>query len=510
MLELVEEHRQRAASASPPPAAGIPWSFPAFCKTAVTEKGHPYTTHDRPYLPAVLEELGITEGTTVQLKARQIGGSTGFVLSLLWFSLLYPRTTQIYMTDTLDHARKFSKGRFRPILHDMGHVPTKNDRKEQLVLEYTMPYTRSIIYMMSAHNGYTQAESISADRVILDEAQNTELEQLDVLTASLARSKYGALLVAGTPDMQGSAWEEFWRRTDMREWNDEIWEAQNPKSEITGFRIPQTLMPDMTDHKLARLKRQAASKAGFLSQVLAIFPAGLGIPLTVAEARFCYRQEEMTIPTRINRTKGPVYAFCDLAGGGDAYTVVTFVQHRHADRAKDKADMLVVLATFAYDDSRNQPMFDKMAAKFEDYAPDAIISDAGGNADLLGRMQDEYDVMTFKSQGIQLDRVKYPGNNHHTISKSFFMQRTIDRILDKRISIPGCRDTLPWTIEHLTAEMSETVNPKNGDAYQRFERMPNRQDDFLQSLMFGEAFLYTMHDDKNPYTWEPDFFTVKM
>ena len=507
MLELIEEHQQRAAQAAPPPAAGIPASFPEFCRNAITEKGHPYTTGDRPYLPAVLEALGTTTDTVVKLKARQVGGSTAFVLSLLWFSLLYPRTTQIYMTDTLDHARKFSKSRFRPILTDMGHIPARNH--ERLVLEYTMPYTRSIIYMMSAHDGYTQAESISADRVILDEAQNTELDRLDTLTASLARSKFGALLVAGTPDMQGSQWESFWRRTDMREWNGQLWDPHNPKSEIAGFRIPQTLMPDMTDAKLARLKRNAASKAGFLSQVLAVFPAGLGIPLTAAEARMCYRQAEMTLPTRIDRAKGPVYAFLDLAGGGNAYTVLTIAQHRHADRARDKADMLQVHAAFAYDDSRNAPLFGKISRQIDAYEPDAIISDAGGNADLLGRLQDEYDVMTFKSQGVQLARVKYPGGGHHTISKSFFMQRAIDRVLDKRISIPGCDDTLPWTIEHLTAETSETIKPRGGDAYQRFELMPNRQDDFLQTLMFGEAFMYTLHDEENPYGWEPDFFTFR-
>lgn len=467
----------------------IPDSLEEFFKSYIrTEKGDKYTFEGREFL----QEIMADDNDIIYLtKGRQVGASTLMAGTIIRNAMKYPRTMHIYIADTYQHARGFARQRLRPILRDTGFVANIPPR-DDLVMELTLP-NRSTILLMGAYNEYRQARSYSADFVYLDEAQLTELHTLANLLEGMSQSKYNRTIIAGTGAPEGSAWEEKWLTTTMCEFEDGKWVKHNPTSSVSGYHITQYMMPNITPEMIEE-KRKRYTAAEFIMEVEGGFATGAEIPLTAAEARkIYYTCEVMPLPTTQKPQNHIRIMSLDLAHGGEAFTVATIISY---SQAEDFSDVLYVEK---YDDSRNTPLMEKLDKLASDWLPDVIISDAGGNIDLLQRLRDKYTVHAYKSGG-QLEHIKYTHADEDTypISKSYFMERTIDRILRRQIRIPDHTHTTPWTIEHLTAERAELIEPKGGATYTRYEKQSNRQDDFLQSLMFAECHIYSITDENNP------------
>ena len=486
------------------PPGEIPNKLTDFCKKYIkTEKAETFDlTGKRRYLIDILSDMN---NLIYVIKGRQVGASTFFAADIIHKALLYPRTTHIYMTDTHPHARYFSLMRFGPMLRSTGIAQQagKRNKRDELVFEYKLP-NGSLVLMQSNYDAFTQARSISADFIWLDECQNAELEQIGNLHSAMSRSKHRRLVLAGTTNHQGSVWEEKWLSSSMSEWTEdsEQWVKLNHNSKVSGYLISQTMMPDMTEERLAEL-RELYSPQQWDTEVVGRFTTGLAQPLTVSEARKCYYKSEMVLPTRINRNNGKVVAALDWAGGGKAFTVLTISQYN------PDTMMLSVLCAHKYTDNRATPLANKIKTVITDYTPDAVVADAGGNIEALELTAESHHVQRYKSQGTANDMAELITYNKDksipldTVSKHPMMARTIQRFLDDKIRIPECSDTAPWTIEHVTAEKSETITPKSGSTpYTRYEKMTNRQDDFLQTLMFTEAWIYAQTDPKNPHNFK--------
>ena len=493
----------------------IPESLEAFCKKYIkNEKGEQFGFEGRDYIHDILND---TNDLLYIIKGRQVGASLIIAADIIHKAMLYPRTTHIYMTDTQPHARIFSKYRFALMLHDTGllaHTSTqviaennkskRNNPNKELVFEYLLP-NRSLVLMQSNYGAFTQSRSIPADFIWLDECQSAELEQIGNLHSAMSRSKHGRLVMAGTTNTQGSVWEQKWRTSTMSEWENKQWVKYNEQSQVSGYLISQLMMPDMTDAKIAQM-RALYSQQEWDTEVVGRFTTGLAQPLNISEARECYYKADMPVlPTRVNRETGKVIATMDLAGGESesaAYTVLTILQY------ETDTDMIHVLNSTRFKARRVNELISQISAIIDDYNPDHIVSDAGGNIVLLDMLSDKYHIHRFTSQGSISDmstKIKYgeQSESRDTIAKHPMMALTIQRWHDQRIRVPDCVELMPWTIEHVTAEKAETVSPAGGTTpYTRYERMPNRQDDFLQTLLFGEAWIYSQHDENNPHNFK--------
>ena len=141
-------------------------------------------------------------------------------------------------------------------------------------------------------------------------------------------------------------------------------------------------------------------------------------------------------------------------------------------------------------------MFGKIDNRLKEWSPEIIASDAGGNNELLYMLNENYDVTAYRHTASK-DNISYKeGQSEVSINKSFMTQRTISRFTENTISIPTPNPN--WLIDQLTAESAETIHSAGGGSSIRFSKLKDRKDDFLQSLIFAEAAIFSMEDSNNP------------
>ena len=364
------------------------------------------------------------------------------------------------------------------------------DRKDRVRAYYLR--NGSVIYIMSAHGQFRQTRGPTIDMLYVDEAQSIEIEHLPVAQSTMMTSKYRKTIVAGTGSLDGDSWHRKWRSSTMQTWNPDTcaWQPNHEESTIAGYHLRWEMSPYYT----AQLDRQLRDEFGpfrYQTEIAGEFATGHQVPLPHSVAIECYHKSEMVLPSQ--RPESEIYASMDLAIGGAAFTILTISTYDEPN------DTVQVLATHKFDEGKSDILFKQVDQIIQDWRPDHIISDAGGNPALTERMTAKYDIHRYHSNATAKAPITYKdGAEAQTISKSHMMQRCISRFERRCISIPHCNDTIPWTIEQLISETAEIVEPKGAAAYPRYDKQHGRQDDFLQSLMFLEAYLYTKSDPANP------------
>lgn len=415
------------------------------------------------------------------IKGRQVGASVLAVGIILYHALKYPGIEIIYSSASVDKLRYFSLSRLRPIMEKSG-VAFKTGQLENRIMEYTL-YNGSKIFLYSDHNGWEGPRSVSSDLIFADEAQLADMSKVTNLREGMAHSKIGKLYFAGTGHHAGSSWESWYRKTKMYEYRGDAWKPDNPTAKHSGYHIPQSLLPTWTPEIEAE-KRQLYNPAEYTMEVDGWFATGMAVPLPLHVVRECLIDSDWIEP---KQSRHHLIAALDLAAGGDSYTVITITDY------DPETDHAAVLYAARYDDMLTADLMPKIEDVVERYKPDTIVSDAGGNIELLAAISAKYDVTAYRL-GPSHDAIKY-GDTEHSVSKSFFVQQVITRFNGKKITVPNPE---PWIADHLTAEQSETRDQPQGNSFLRFSKMPGRQDDMLMSLVFCECAIYQENDDNNP------------
>ena len=462
-----------------------------------TEKGKPYDFEGREYLHGIFAD---ESRVIFEIKGRQVGSSTKLVGYIIYTACRHPQCQILFMSDTMDKAAYFSKHRFRPILRQTGLVPLMTIKQQQ-VGEYTFP-NGSAVFFRSAYDEFNQSRSISADYLLVDEFQDTPVDALAVAEQTLFTSPHARIWLAGTGSYVDTPFDRYWKNTTQAEWTKgKGWVKQNPTATISGYHISQAMMP-WVDDAYIEARRKDYDPDKFDTEVMGINTTGAALPLSPAIVRTCYIPGHMADSIKSD-WRPHTYAALDLASGGPtAKTVLTIARHEPA------TGLMHVLFTEPYSDARGDDLFRKIHPRLEQFSPDTVGSDAGGNDRLVDLMSTEYDmdIHWFRFGDLKDEVIKYPvpeytgapaGSASVVIKRTSFMQRVMSRFHEQQITVPDT-DATQWCIEHLTAESLEYYKTPGGDRRPRYALMPGRADDFLMTLTYIEAMIHMNKDRANP------------
>ena len=413
------------------------------------------------------------------LKARQVGISVYIASYIVWFLLKNPGLTAIYCTDRFDHVKQWHQDKLGVILD--------SPRLSKYLGDDTIKTTRftngSTLHKISAFADMNRARGISADLVIVDEAQGVHLQNLPDLLETQAMSNSPKTIIAGTGNEEGSEWQKLYLKSSQQEWIKDTWQGR--ESAISGYKISQELLFDIAT---LEEKKSQYTPAQFENEVLARFTQGLKIPLTPGIIRQSCIPDIMPTPTEIDRSIGPLYCGIDLAQGGQALTVITIAQYIDKNPAK-----IHIIDAQKSDQWRTEDQAEWLISILHNWEPDRIVVDNGGNNAVKQILQKEYGDKIIEcwlgEQRKILDFDKFEDDNMVKAHKPDCMQKLIDLFTtpgvdgNNRVIIPMGNDH-EWLVDHYTADeavMSDTVARPN---MVRYKRMKGRQDDALMSLLF--------------------------
>ena len=434
----------------------------------------PFTFEGREFMRNIITDQS---NTITVLKSRQVGFTVMQAALMAYHALATPGIGIMYCSYNLKHMRYISKSLLRKFLRDK--VDMKKD--EESIESYFIP-NGSIITLISGTNAFAQAKGYRVDLLCVDEAEALQLEELPKILEDMAASRIKRCVIGGTGTAMGTEWERIWKRTTQSEWDSSEgrWVARNTGDVGigAGYHLTQRMMPHWTQEAEDQ-KRSQYSPLSFSTEVLGEFAAGTAEPLPLHVVRACYSGNGWDSPqSGINYT-----ASIDLAAGGESETVIAITSHDRLHYALNITDMLT------------SDIYPKIDQVLREWKPHMVVSDAGGNIELLHRIRQDYDVTAYRL-GPQTEPIKYGDKQDTPISKSFFVQKTIARFHNNTITLP---DAEPWVADHLTGDMAETIHKKEGGSYIRYSKMPNRQDDLLMALVFAEATIYAGVDPNNPH-----------
>ena len=448
----------------------------SFCDTIKLDIGD-FSFKGREYLQDIVQD---DSKIIAVLKGRQVGMTVTAAVLILYHALKYPNTTHIYASGTDAKLRYFSLDKLATIMLK-SKISIKTGKTDARIKSYRLS-NGSKIFLVSHHEGWKQARGISADFVYLDEIQdNADLTKLPNILETMAMSDFNRTWIFGTGSYEGSSWQKFYEKTDQKIWEGK-WVPQK-ESTISGYHVPQYLMPNWNE-TLEKEKRQEYSASQYTMEVEGGFATGLSVPLPYSIAIKCFVPKPFCTGT--TKPKGTIIASLDLAAGGEADTVLS-ISH------VSDGTVTVIFAE-NYQDERAKILFDKIDSRLKEFQPDKIASDAGGNNELLYLLSQAYEVTPFRHTASKENITYRQGQAEITINKSFFTQRTISRFTEGTIFIHSTEPN--WMVDHLTAETAETIHGTGSSI--RFSKLPNRKDDFLQSLIFLEALLFSGTDENNP------------
>ena len=475
--------------------------FNTFAPTHLRIDNQPFTFTGREWLHDIVKSALRPDATTVILKSRQVGASTLFAALMIWLAVKYPGFAQMYVCDTQDHMHDFSVDKLLPMIESSGDSVALHPDKQSRIRRYYFA-NGSRIMIMSAHGQFKQTRGPHIDALYVDEAQSVEIDHMPVAESALMTSKYRFTIVAGTGGDDGDPWSRMWAQTTQHEWeNRKSWQAGAPDALITGYHIRPQMNPHYTQAMDDKF-RKIWTPYRYQTEWLAEHATGHALPFPHSLIIKSYYEGDPVLPHNVDRELGPVYLSMDLAIGGNAYTVPVIAQHQ------TQADRVQILQAFALGQSRTDDLYSHILGLIQDYNPDEIIMDAGGNPGLTERMTDNHDVYRYYMSGTQKEAIKYADHDEFaeridtdTIAKADFIEKVKQRFEAQLYHIPFNQD-MEWTIKHLLAERAEVITPKGGIGRPRYSNKAGEPDDFLMALTFLEAHIYSKSDENNPHNVE--------
>ncbi len=183
------------------------------------------------YLLPIYED---TADKVIVKKGRQMAVSEFAVNWILGTITVRPYTTALHVFPNKDQGRKFSMVRLTPVF-DMNDSPAlarmlvnpEETYKTQSALQAAMnvfhkQLTNNSNYIISFVGGEntksTDARSVSADIIVLDEAKDLPEEKLADVLECMSLSTVKQMRMVGTPDYEGTVFDNWFNESDRREW----------------------------------------------------------------------------------------------------------------------------------------------------------------------------------------------------------------------------------------------------------------------------------------------------
>jgi len=186
-------------------------------------------TKDFRYLIPIYED---NSDAIIFKKSRQMAISEYAINWILSHVVEIPGITAVHVFPNEAQGKKFSMVRLTPILDKkssprLGRMLRNPDYKDQSALQaamnvYHKQFTNMSNYILSFVGGSntksTDARSISADIIFLDEAKDLPQEKITDVLECMSLSSIRKYRMGGTPDYEGTEFDRRYSESDQHEW----------------------------------------------------------------------------------------------------------------------------------------------------------------------------------------------------------------------------------------------------------------------------------------------------
>jgi len=459
-------------------------------------RGDKFTFDDREYLHQIYRD---TAKRIYVKKGRQTEISEWLINMILINAWKYPGTVHVYIADRQSHSYKFSNQRMKieAIKHSeliQKIVKLKNHTTTKMILN-----NGSIVYFMSAWNGFIEAESVPADFGYIDEIQNMDLLTFASFISSMSHSKHQKLYGVGIGTIEGSEWDKIFLDTTMNRWDSKAkaWIPKKPDKEYSGYLIPQTIVPWITAADIEKSRREFPP-AQFAIQVMGESVKGDAVPLSLADMKKVLIPGGFTMPDDVDHSLGPVTIGIDLGGGTKAFTVPYIEQWIDTNIGISK-----LLYTTRITDVDTESQLYKLGNLIDRYEPDIGAIDLGGGTRQMQGIEDKYGHIIVKcnySAPLQTPYVynKISSNNLLKVNRSYLLEQVFAQIKDphiqdgniiRKIQIPfkDNPEEINWLLNDFTAMFGSIRKSASGQEQTIYDKSPTVTNDALMAKGFSTA-----------------------
>jgi len=260
-------------------------------------------------------------------KSRQMAVSEYAINWLFWNLSRNPHTTGIHVFPNASQGQKFSKLRILPDnFRERIFVPESPNYRyaDNVTHKHLVNDSHYILsFLGGIHSKSTDARSISADFLVLDETKDLPQEDIADVEECLALSKFKMKRVIGTPDFFGTEFSKRWERSDQHEWVcrcekcgheapltfafirksdsfyygcpecgalidtlDGSWQPQNPDGATRGYHVTQLMASWISADEIMK-KKADYPPSKFANEVLGIEFEGAKRPISPTKLLNC-------------------------------------------------------------------------------------------------------------------------------------------------------------------------------------------------------------------------------
>ena len=475
--------------------------------------GKKFSFKDRSYLLDIYrdcaKEVYIAKGRQTEI--------TEFAINWLLHRLVTnPETVGLYLTDRDSHVRIFSEDRLKNKALRTSTSLQQAASLDSHTLHKQVFENGSVLYMFSGWGKFEQARSIAADFVVIDEAQEVNISEIDVVREAMSHSKFGQMRVIGTGSDEGSSWEKLYSSGKCLEWDilKQKWIAKNPQARNNSYHIPQSITPGVTPDMIELKRATAKSPRRFTTEVLGWWYRGMRKPLLAQDIQALMdRNIDFTGAADVNHDLGPVYIGVDWGGGTQAFTVAWVWQLIHSDVPRFK--LLYVKKYDAEEDRSTEVQARKVSRLIDVYEADRVVMDAGGGPYQVEILSKRYAERVYRCNYMARPEFPFePISSEHRINvdRTWIIETIIDLITRPetrsdfthpipRIIIPGVAERMEeveWIVDNFTCIEAETTEAM-GKSRAVYTHPDDTMDDCMHACCY--AYLAYLLDVKTKVSW---------
>lgn len=459
-------------------------------------EGQPFSFENREYLLPIYRD---PSKEIYIVKSRQME-ITEFALNWLLFLLTKnPNTVGLYTTDRKDHVSAFSKLR----LHQRGI--DQSEKLQKLIIlgqgnESWQPFLNgSNLFMYSAWGDFESARSFPVDFAVIDEAQSIDAGKIPVLKETMAKSRFGRLLVIGTGSEEGDDWWKLWHMGDQKEWDlqSKSWVAKKLENfnHASSYHVTQHMASSLAAEKIEQ-KRKEYSPRLYANEVEGLWYKGTRKPLVPSEIEFLFdRNISLLSPDEVDHNFGHLFLGVDWGGGEKAFTIPWIWQC--LDMATPRFRLIYVSKI---NERSTEKQADMIAELVDQYKIEQGVMDAGGGTRQVEKLSNRYAHRMIKCSYMVRpeDPVEYVyPENRIAVDRTWAIETIIDLITRPetntaipngvpRIFIPAKEiQKIQWLVDNFTCIEAESVDLQSGKKYTRFIHPSECPDDALHACVYA-------------------------
>jgi hypothetical protein len=510
-------------------------------------KGKPFSLDKYPQMRAIYANKFVPK--TIYFCGRQVSKSTNLSRSEVFDAISIEQFQQLFIAPLQDQTLRYSRGVLQEAINTCRTAKLMQSKKFAAKhgsggIDITSNITNKTfsngasIQLSYASTDPDRVRGITSDRIDFDEVQDQIFDNVNVIAECLANSEWGIQRYTGTAKTMDNPIQYLWERSSQGEWvtkctscnthnfptrdgnvldmirpqGPSCWKCGtllNPRTgqwihafpdrvgKFVGYHIPQIVLPAMTEDRkrwLAILDKAASLPESVLyMEVLGISSdqgtrlisqadidraSSLGAPPEQKDQRHKYQTIVLGVDWGIaNITSFTAVAVCGITYNGNIECI-------HGD---------------VWGGLDITEIFQRITSLATQYQCSFVACDYGAGFHNNQILAIEYQLpvvqLFYVTQGTFLSYAEKMGIPLWKVDRNTALDIVFANIKKQKIKFLAPEYSKDYTA-HLMAVIEEKTETSSGKETRKFDRIPDRPDDFLHALTFASMILYqaTGHD----------------